>query len=72
MWVAGVLKGRDRRDVMRCRRNRLFFLEDESPSSTSATGRDRFGDSRVDGFFLNWRGRVATGKALKAKMAESG
>jgi hypothetical protein len=44
MCVAGVLKGRERRDVMSSKRNRRFFLEPEAWSSRSESGRVRFRD----------------------------
>jgi hypothetical protein len=74
MWVAGVLKGRERRDVMRSKRNRRFFLESESRLSRSESGRVRFRDR---GHFAFWdlvkeRGRKGREPALNVKTERSG
>jgi len=71
MCVAGVLKGRESRDVMSSSRSLRFFLEAEMRSSTSAVGRDRFGHRRCDCLLKLSKGRE-TGVALKVKTVESG
>jgi len=64
-----VLKGRERREVMSISRNRRFFLEVESWSSRSDSGRVRLRD-RVHRCFpdlVNERGRSGKGPAAKVK-----
>lgn len=73
MCVAGVLKGRERRDVMRSKRSRRFFFEPESLSSRSERGRVRFRD-RHFGFvvFGKERGRNGREPAANVKTERRG
>jgi hypothetical protein len=74
MWVAGVLKGRERRDVMRSKRNLRFFFESESRLSRSESGRVRFRDRGHFGLvdLVNERGRKGREPAVNVKTESRG
>jgi hypothetical protein len=67
-----VLKGRESLEVIRWRRRRRFFFEKEVPVSTSAKGRDRFGETRMACLRLNLSGRDGIGRAENVKTVVSG